>query len=183
MKINKLRPSFFIIIISLFYFTKRLIFNGNKKFILRKLDPTPDDDTHDDDKTPDDDDTPDDDKTPDDDDTPDGQKNKEDENIEKYEECQEITTNDPADCFDVEFDFKNSNKKCCYFEFKDKKYDNKRKRKCRLLEDDEFLDIKKTIKKIQEDNKNYTVLSLECDKSNILFLNKFLLLILLLLPL
>ena len=165
MKINKLRPSFFIIIISLFYFTKRLIFNGNKKFILRKLDLTPDD------------------KTPDDDDTPDGQKNKEDENIEKYEECQEITTNDPADCFDVEFDFKNSNKKCCYFEFKDKKYDNKRKRKCRLLEDDEFLDIKKTIKKIQEDNKNYTVLSLECDKSNILFLNKFLLLILLLLPL
>ena len=90
---------------------------------------------------------------------------------------------EPSDCFDVEFDFKNSNKKCCYFEFKDKKYDNKRKRKCRLLEDDEFLDIKKTIKKIQEDNKNYTVLSLECDKSNILSLNKFLLLILLLLPL
>ena len=167
MKINKLRPPFFMIIFCLSFFTKCLILNEKNKLILRNL--------AENDETPG--------QTGGTGQTPTSQNNNEDENEEKYEECQEMIAYEPTDCFDIEFDFKNSNKKCCFLEYKDKKYDNKRKRNCLLLKEDEFLDIKKTINNIHKSNVNYTVLSLECDKSNILILNKALLLILLLFPL
>ena len=108
---------------------------------------------------------------------------KKDEDEKKYEECEGMTAYESTDCFEIELDFKKNIKKCCFIEYKDKKYDNKRRRSCTILTNDEFLDIKKKIKSIKESNKNITVLSLECDKSNILSLSKALLLILLLFPL
>ena len=110
-------------------------------------------------------------------------KQKEDEDEEKYEECEDMIAYDPTECFEIELDFKSNVKKCCFLEYKDKKYENKRRRKCTILTNEQFLDIKKTIKSIKDKNTNYTVLSLECDKSNILSLNNALLLILLLIPL
>ena len=174
----RLRLFLFIIIFSLSCFAKCLVLNERKKIILRKLerqerilaegDPA-------DEETPADKETPADDENPADE-TP----SKQDEDELKYEECQGMTAYEPTDCFDIELDFKKNIKKCCFLEYKDKKYDNKRKRICTILTNDEFLDIKKTIKSIKENNKNYTVLSLECDKSNILSLNIALLLIILL---
>ena len=108
--------------------------------------------------------------------------NNQDEDEKKYEDCKEMIAYEPTDCFEIELDFKKNIRKCCFLEYKDKGYNNKRRRRCTLLTNDEFLDIKKKIKSIQENNKNYTVLSLECDKSNILSLNNALLLILLLFP-
>ena len=108
---------------------------------------------------------------------------KKDDDEEKYEECEGMTAYESTDCFEIELDFKQNIKKCCFLEYKDKKYDNKRRRSCTILTNDQFLDIKKTIKSIKDNNKNVTVLSLECDKANILSLNNALLLILLLFPL
>ena len=101
----------------------------------------------------------------------------EDEDEVKYEECQGMVAYEPTDCFEIELDFKKNIKKCCFFVYKDKKYSNKRKRMCTILTNEEFLDIKKTIKSIETNNKNFTVLSLECDKSNIFSLNIILLIL------
>ena len=102
---------------------------------------------------------------------------------DKYDECEDMIAYDPTECFEIELDFQSNIKKCCFLEYKDKKYENKRRRKCTILTNEEFLDIKKTIKTIKEKNTNYTVLSLECDKYNILSLNIALFLILLLISL
>ena len=100
------------------------------------------------------------------------------------EECRG-TAYEPTDCFEIEFGYKDEeeDRKCCFMEYKDKGIDNKRKRICKLLTNDQFLDIKKTIKSFKDSNKNYTIFSLECDKSKFLSLNRFLLLILLIINL
>ena len=95
----------------------------------------------------------------------------------------EGTAYEPTDCYQIEIDSGDDEHKCCFLEYKDKGIDNKRKRICHKLTYDQFLDIKKTIKTIKESNKNYTVFSLECDKSKFLSLKRFLLLILLLINL
>ena len=181
MKHNKLVSPFFIIIFFLSFFSKCLILNEKKQFIVRNLDENTG--TGDENTGTGDENTGTGDGNTGTGGTPTNQNNNEEKNKEKYDECQVTIASEPTDCFDIEFDFINSNKKCCFLEYKDKKYDNKRKRNCRLLKEEEFLDIKKAIKNIQDNNKNITVLSLECDKSNILSLNNVLLLILLLFPL
>ena len=99
------------------------------------------------------------------------------------EECSG-TAYEPPDCYEIEYEFEEGeDSKCCFIEYKDKGIDNKRKRACRALTYDQFLDIKKTIKEIKESNKNYTIFSLECDKSKFLSLKIFPILILLLINL
>ena len=95
----------------------------------------------------------------------------------------EGTAYESTDCFQIEIDSQDIDHKCCFMEYKDKGIDNKRKRICTKLTYDEFLDIHKSIKAIEKANKNYTVFSLECDKSKFLSLKRFLLLILLLITL
>ena len=95
----------------------------------------------------------------------------------------EGTAYEPTDCFQIEIDSEDYENKCCFLEYKDKGIDNKKKRICYKLTYDQFLDIKKTMKDIKDKNKNYTVFSLECDKSKFLYLKRFVLLILLLINL
>ena len=100
-----------------------------------------------------------------------------------YEECSG-SAYEPPDCYEIEYEFEEGeNYKCCFMEYKDKGIDNKRKRACTVLTYDQFLDIKKTIKEIKKSNKNYTIFSLECDKSKFLSLKIFPILILLLINL
>ena len=163
MEIIRLK-SFFIIIFFLSYFTRSIPLNDNKKAFWRKLDVTPEPNP-----------------APDSEPEPDPEPDV-DDNLE--EECRG-TAYEPIDCFKIEFDYKNEEEdsKCCFMEYKDKGIDNKRKRMCKLLTNDQFLDIKKTIKSIKDGNKNYTIFSLECDKSKFLSLSTFLLLILLIINL
>ena len=96
-------------------------------------------------------------------------------------DCTGESAYEPSDCFQIEFEYDESDndKKCCFLEYKDKGKDNKKLRLCYELTYDEFLDIHKTIKdlKSKEENKNYTILSLECDKSSFLFFKKIFILI------
>ena len=64
---------------------------------------------------------------------------------------------------------------CCFFEFKNK---NKyiRERQCMPLELEQFLKIKDTLKQIEKNNKDIIIYSLECQKSNYLSNNIFLIL-------
>ena len=174
---------FFIIIFFLSYFTRSMPLNDNKRVFWRKLDgadsePDPGTGTGSDPKPDPGTGTG---SAPEPDPETGSDPDKED-NLK--EECSG-TAYEPTDCFEIEFDYKDEeeDRKCCFMEYKDKGIDNKRKRICKLLTNDQFLDIKKTIKSIKDSNKNYTVFSLECDKSKFLSLNKFLLLILLIINL
>ena len=165
MKIMKLRL-FLLIILFINYYSKILIVD-DKKNKLRELEEEEGEEEEENDKKNEEE----------------KDKQKEDEDQKKYDDCEDMIAYEPTECFEIELDFKSNINKCCFLEYKDKKYENKRRRKCMLLTNEEFLDIKKTIKTIKEKNTNYTVLSLECDKSNILSLNNALFLILLLIPL
>ena len=85
---------------------------------------------------------------------------------------------DPLDCFELES--LNQNEKCCLFEYKDKEK-NRIIRRCLEITLDEFLEIDKTIKQYEKNNKNIKIKSLECDNSSILSISKYIIIFILLL--
>ena len=101
--------------------------------------------------------------------------NKETKNI--Y--CENVkNVEDATDCFNTLLD--DDYETCCFFEFKNK---NKyvRERSCIPLELDQFLKIGDTIKQIEKNNKDIKIYSLECDKSNYLSMEIFIMLMIFLL--
>ena len=85
-----------------------------------------------------------------------------------------INVQEATDCFHTMLD--EDYETCCFFEFKNK---NKyiRERQCIPLELEQFLKIGDTIKQIEKDNKDIKIYSLECDKSNYLYIKFFIILI------
>ena len=85
-----------------------------------------------------------------------------------------INVQEATDCFHTMLDA--DYETCCFFEFKNK---NKyiRERQCIPLELEQFLKIGDTIKQIEKDNKEIKIYSLECDKSNYLYIKFFIILI------
>ena len=83
-----------------------------------------------------------------------------------------------SDCFNTMLD--EDYETCCFFEFKNK---NKyiRERQCMPLELEQFLKIKDTVKQIEKNNKDIKIYSLECDKSNYLSMEIFIMLMIFLL--
>ena len=101
--------------------------------------------------------------------------NKETKNI--Y--CENVkNVEDATDCFNTLLD--DDYETCCFFEFKNK---NKyvREKSCISLELDQFLKIGATIKQIEKNNKDIKIYSLECDKSNYLSMEIFIMLMIFLL--
>ena len=101
--------------------------------------------------------------------------NKETKNI--Y--CENVkNVEDATDCFNTLLD--DDYETCCFFEFKNK---NKyvRERSCIPLELEQFLKIGDTIKQIEKNNKDIKIYSLECDKSNYLSMEIFIMLMIFLL--
>ena len=101
--------------------------------------------------------------------------NKETKNI--Y--CENVkNVGDATDCFNTLLD--DDYETCCFFEYKNK---NKyvRERSCIPLELDQFLKIGDTIKQIEKNNKDIKIYSLECDKSNYLSMEIFIMLMIFLL--
>ena len=101
--------------------------------------------------------------------------NKETKNI--Y--CENVkNVEDATDCFNTLLD--DDYETCCFFEYKSK---NKyvRERACIPLELDQFLKIGDTIKQIEKNNKDIKIYSLECDKSNYLSMEIFIMLMIFLL--
>ena len=101
--------------------------------------------------------------------------NKETKNI--Y--CENVkNVEDATDCFNTLLD--DDYETCCFFEYKNK---NKyvRERSCIPLELDQFLKIGDTIKQIEKNNKDIKIYSLECDKSNYLSMEIFIMLMIFLL--
>ena len=84
-----------------------------------------------------------------------------------------IIVKDASECYENSFSTA-IKKKCCFFEYKDKKLDDKI-RKCYELTLEQFLDIDKTIEEINNKDKIKKVLKLECDKSSGLSFNYVLL--------
>ena len=84
-----------------------------------------------------------------------------------------INVQEATDCFHTMLDA--DYETCCFFEFKNK---NKyiRERQCIPLELEQFLKIGDTIKQIEKDNKDIKIYSLECDKSNYLYIKFFVIL-------
>ena len=85
-----------------------------------------------------------------------------------------INVQEATDCFHTMLDA--DYETYCFFEFKNK---NKyiRERQCIPLELEQFLKIGDTIKQIEKDNKDIKIYSLECDKSNYLYIKFFVILI------
>ena len=101
--------------------------------------------------------------------------NKETKNI--Y--CENVkNVEDATDCFNTLLD--DDYETCCFFEYKNK---NKyvRERSCIPLELEQFLKIGDTIKQIEKNNKDIKIYSLECDKSNYLSMEIFIMLMIFLL--
>ena len=93
--------------------------------------------------------------------------------------CENVkNVEDATDCFNTLLD--DDYETCCFFEFKNK---NKyvRERSCIPLELDQFLKIGDTIKQIEKNNKDIKIYSLECDKSNYLSMEIFIMLMIFLL--
>ena len=85
-----------------------------------------------------------------------------------------INVHEATDCFHTMLD--EDYETCCFFEFKNiNKYI--RERQCIPLELEQFLKIDDTIKQIEKDNKDIKIYSLECDKSNHLYIKFFIILI------
>ena len=85
-----------------------------------------------------------------------------------------INVHEATDCFHTMLD--EDYETCCFFEFKNiNKYI--RERQCIPLELEQFLKIDDTIKQIEKDNKDIKIYSLECDKSNYLYIKFFVILI------
>ena len=79
-----------------------------------------------------------------------------------------------ADCFNTILD--NGYETCCFFEYK-KKDKYVRERNCIPLKLKQFLNISDTIEDIENKNDGIKIYSLECDKTNFLIVNIFMLII------
>ena len=97
--------------------------------------------------------------------------------VTKNVKCENVKNiKEAADCFNTILD--DNYETCCFFEFKNKdKY--VRERYCKPLDLQQYLNISDTIQEIKKNNKGIKIYSLECDKSNFLVVNIFVLIIML----